>query len=76
MEHDETREILEVALSRLSDRDQAVIRARSFDNLSWEAIASLLGSPSVTAAQEHHRRAWLRLREELGEGGAASGVLS
>ena len=74
MKSNEDPRAFEAALAQLSERDQIVIRARDVDGLEWDAVVRLLGCPSEAIAREQHRRARIRLRDELGDGGAGDGV--
>jgi RNA polymerase sigma-70 factor (ECF subfamily) len=58
----ELREILDDALSTMPDDQREVILQRDYCGADWEQVAEALGRDNVHAAQELHRRAWIRLR--------------
>ncbi len=53
------------ALDRLDARDAQIVRARHFDELTFEAIGLRLGMPESSAKANYHR-ALTRLRDLLG----------
>jgi RNA polymerase sigma-70 factor (ECF subfamily) len=58
----EFREILDDSVAKLPEEYRDVILSRDYCGESWEAVAESLDRPSVGAARELHRRAWIRLR--------------
>lgn len=58
----ELREILDESMTKLPAEHQEVILLRDYCGMSWNEIATEIGKSSVGAAQEFHRRAWIKLR--------------
>ena len=58
----ELREILDEGLTRLPESYREVILLRDYSAADWGEVAERLERPSERAAQELHRRAWIRLR--------------
>ena len=59
----EVREIVDDALTELSEDQREVILLRQYCGADWNETAAELGR-SVPATQELHRRAWANLREK------------
>lgn len=61
----ELREIIDDSVTKLPSDYREVILLKDYYDASWEFVAAELGSPTVHAAQELHRRAWIRLRRAV-----------
>ena len=61
-ERKELHEVLDDCMTELTPEYQEVILLRDYSGGSWEYVTQALGSPTIHAAQELHRRAWIRLR--------------
>lgn len=61
-ERAETREIMDDCVEQLSDAQREVVILRDYCGGDWEFVAAELDS-NPHAAQELHRRAWVKLRE-------------
>ena len=58
----EVREVLDDAMTELSDQHREVILLRDYAGASLDYVAQRLGCPSREAADQLHRRAWVKLR--------------
>jgi len=63
----ELREMIDDALTELKEEHREVILLRDYCGGEWEYVTRAIGSPSVHAAQELHRRAWIKLRRKFRE---------
>ena len=61
----ELREIIDDALTELSDVHREVILLRDYCGGDWDYVARTLGRGNTHAAQELHRRAWIKLRRAV-----------
>lgn len=61
----ELREIIDEALTELPDKHRESILLRDYCGADWDYVTRTLGSPNVHAAQELHRRAWIKLRRAV-----------
>ena len=57
----EITDIVGKAMSHLSDRDRAIVRARFWDEHTWEEVAAMFGFCSWQAARCH----WYRMRTTM-----------
>lgn len=60
----ELREVLEKSLAELSLDQRSIISLRLEEDLTFEAIAEIMGQP-VNTTKSHYRRGLLKLREKL-----------
>lgn len=58
----ELRDILDDSMTKLPEEYREVILQRDYYGAEWPEITELVGKPTVHAAQEFHRRAWIKLR--------------
>ncbi|MCP3919228.1 MAG: sigma-70 family RNA polymerase sigma factor [bacterium] len=58
----ELRDVLDGCMAELPESYRDVILWRDYCGMSWQEIVRESGHPSVGAAQQQHRRAWIRLR--------------
>lgn len=58
----ELREVLDEAMLELPEHYREVILLRDYAGGSWQYVAREIGSPSEAAAEQLHRRAWVKLQ--------------
>ncbi len=61
----ELREILDECMTKLPENYQEIILLRDYCGMSWSEVAEESGKPTEGAAQEMHRRAWIKLRRAV-----------
>jgi len=63
--HRELQEIVDQTMEELPEDYREIILLRDYTGADWDYITELMQRPNVHAAQELHRRAWIRLRRHI-----------